>query len=566
MNAPILPPGATTPPRPATEAMTTHAPGPLPGSLPSTFPGAALRARLRAALSPAWAARLWRAAAFLPALAFLATVLSPPFNHDVAAVLNFSERWLAGERLYADLIDVNPPLIFVLNLIPAAIAAWTPLEGPGALLACLVAFAALCWWLSARLRAGMEEGPIHAAFLTAGIPLAFLLPGYDFGQREVLMGTVAVPYALLAARRIAGLPTSRPLLLGTALLAAIGFALKPYFLAVPLLVEAAVLLCRVAFPPSLPRLVRALRDPVPWTMAAVWLLYLAAIPLLFPDYFGHVVPLVWKYYVDLGDLSLFSVLLEPRMAEVALLLVMVSTLCLLRRWGPQVLTLWAAAAGAFVSGWVQHKGWTYHAAPVLMLGLLTAALIAARWLDRVLAPAQARRLSWRLAALLCAGVFLVTVRGGEAPMREIHWSSERGGRLTAWLRQNAYGERLLVLTPDIFPIYPALNYANAQSTLRFMNLWLLQGTNNRCPESGERYNEPWEMSRAEFYVYRTVAEDFARAPPSAVLVTRHVGIPWCGREFDFIEYFSRHPLFAEAFSNYRAAGEIEGYRLFVRDE
>jgi hypothetical protein len=74
------------------------------------------------------------------------------------------------------------------------------------------------------------------------------------------------------------------------------------------------------------------------------------------------------------------------------------------------------------------------------------------------------------------------------------------------------------------------------------------------------------MSRAEFFTYRTVAEDFARAPPAAVLVTRHPGIPWCGREFDFIEYFGRHPLFAETWRRYRQVGEIEGYRLFVRED
>lgn len=63
--------------------------------------------------------------ALLPALLFLPVVLAPPLNHDVAAVLDFSQRWLGGEHLYSDLIDVNPPLIFVLNLIPAGLASWT---------------------------------------------------------------------------------------------------------------------------------------------------------------------------------------------------------------------------------------------------------------------------------------------------------------------------------------------------------------------------------------------------------------------------------------------------------
>ncbi len=581
MNAPVHPPL-----RPAPDTLTRDAPGPrgMPrgreapahesgpahGRAPGTPRPAWSPARLLPAgplLNARLVAGLWRGAALLPALLFLAIVLAPPLNHDVAAVLNFAERWFAGERLYADLIDVNPPLVFVLTLPAAAIAAWTPLDPVGALLLCLVALCAACWILSERLRAGMGEGPVQSATLTAAIPLAFLLSGYDFGQREVLMATVAIPYALLAARRIAGLPTGRALLSGTTLLAAVGFALKPHFLAVPLLVEAAVLLARtLAADRRRATAAAALRDPVPWTMAGVWLLYLASIPILFPDYFGHVVPLVWDYYVDLGQFTYLGVLFSPKMAEVALLLLMVSTVALIRRRGPQVLTLWAATVGAFVSAWVQHKGWSYHAAPVLMLGLLTAALMAARWADEALPPATARRRAWPIAAMLCAAMFLVTVRGGEAPMREINFWSEKGGRLTNWLRQHAYGERLLVLTPDIWPVYPALNYARSAPTLRFMNLWLLQGTNRTCPASNERYNEPWEMSRAEFYVYRTVAEDFARAPPSAVLVTRHVGIPYCGREFDFIEYFSRHPLFAEAWRPYRRVGEIEGYYLFVRDE
>ena len=506
-------------------------------------------------------ARLWRLVALLPAALFLVTVLSPPLNHDVAAVLNFSMRWLAGQRLYSELIDVNPPLIFIFNLPAAWLASVTPLDGPRALLLLLVAFCGLVWWLTARMRVGVAEGPVEAAALAALVPLVLVLPGYDFGQREVLMGTVAIPYAMLASRRMAGVRTGRWMLFGVAVLAALGFALKPHFLAVSLLVEAAVILRR-----GWRRIGVSLTDPVPWTMAGVWVLYLASIPVLFPDFFGHVVPLVWDYYVDLGGMSAFGVLLTPNMGAAGVLLVLVSALCLFRRFGPLVLALWAATLGAFISAAVQHKGWTYHVAPVFMLAGLTMGLIAARWLDGALPRARASAAAPALSAVMAGLLMLGMVRGGEAPFREIGYESDKGGRLTAWLKEHAWNERLLILTPDIWPIYPALNYSNSQSTLRFMNLWLLQGVNQRCPENGERYRQPWEMSRAEFFVYRTVAEDFASAPPSAVLVTRHVGIPWCGKEFDFIEYFSRHPLFAEAFRNYHQQGEIEGYKLYVRED
>jgi hypothetical protein len=534
---------------------------PVPSSPEADAPGLSQVAQrpLAALIGPALRLRLWRAAALLPAALFLITVLSPPLNHDVSAVLNFTQRWVTGQRLYSELIDVNPPLIFLFNLPAAWLAEYTPLDGVNALLLCLVALCGLVWWLVERLRVGMAEGPVERAVLAALVPLAMVLPGYDFGQREVLMGTIAIPYTFLAARRMLALPTGRWLLFGVTLLAALGFALKPHFLAVPLLVEAAVLLRR-----GWKRIGVSLADPVPWIMAGTWVLYVISIPVFFPDFFGHVVPLVWDFYVNLGGLTAFQVLLTEDLGEATLLLLMVSTVCLLRRFGPLVLALWAAMAGAFISAWVQHKGWTYHAAPIFMLGGLTAGLVGARWLDGALPAGRARAAAPALSAMMAAALCLLMVRGGEAPFREINFERDKGGRLTAWLREHAYNERLLVLTPDIWPIYPALNYANSQSTLRFMNLWLLQGVNQRCPENGERYRQPWEMSRAEFFVYRTVAEDFAAAPPSAVLVTRHVGIPWCGKEFDFIEYFSRHPLFAEAFRNYRQQGEIEGYKLYVR--
>ena len=139
--------------------------------------------------------------ALLPALLFLPIVLAPPLNHDVAAVLQFSQRWLARRAPLFDLIDVNPPLIFVLNLIPAGIAAVTPLDGVPALQLCLFGYGGFCWWLAMRVRDRAREGPVERAFLDV-LPALFLFDaGYDFGQREHLMAVGALPYVYAAARR-----------------------------------------------------------------------------------------------------------------------------------------------------------------------------------------------------------------------------------------------------------------------------------------------------------------------------------------------------------------------------
>jgi hypothetical protein len=527
-------------------------PGPHEAKASAVSPSAAPR------VLPALTARGLRLLAFAPAVAFLLMVLAPPLNHDVAAVLNFAERWVAGERLYRDLIDVNPPLIFVLTAIPAFVARWTPLEGVGALLLAVVLCCLAAWRLTVRLRRDRAEGPAERAVLDALVPLACVLAAYDVGQREHLMALFAIPYAFLAARRIEGLRTPPALAWTVTLAAALGFALKPHFLAVPLLVEALVLLRRG------PR--AAFRDPLPWGMAAVWLGYLAAIPVFFPDYFGFVVPLVMGYYLANGGFGAFDVLLGEKIGAALLPLLLLAPFAVRRAAGAPAQALLAVALGGFLSAWVQHKGWTYHVVPMAMAGALLAGLLAARWIDGALPPARAAAAAPGLALAAALLVAMVHIRG-ESPWRQIWYDQLSDGQLTAVLRREVAGERLLVLSPDIYPVYPALNYARARSTLRFMNLWVLVGAYPDCPEGAPRYRDTWEMSRPEFLVYRTVAEDFARAPPAGVLVAKNPGIPRCdAEEFDPIAYFARHPAFAETWRRYTRVVHMNTYLLYLRED
>jgi hypothetical protein len=507
-----------------------------------------------------------RLPALIPALIFLPMVLAPPLNHDVAAVLEFSQRWLAGEHLYSDLIDVNPPLIFVLNLLPAWIADITGLDGVLAVQLCVLAWGAVSFALSLRVRDRAAESDTNRAFLDV-LPLLFLLcAGYDFGQREHLMAVSALPYLLCAARRSTGAaPRGR---IGAALFAAIGFALKPYFLGIPLLVELAVIAGRSRGPGGLAGgVTRSLRDPVPWVLAAVWVAYVASIPVLFPDFFGVVVPLVWDFYLDRG-LSVGELLLVPRMATILCLLVPLLWWSFRRSALPAPVLpriLGLAAIGGVMSVIVQHKGWTYHILPVQLFTLGLAGTLLADWLDRQ-ALARTAAGAYRMAGILTAGVAFFFIATGEAPWREIDYDKTQVAGLTDMLNEAAAGERVLVFSPGIYPIYPALNYAGVRATLRTMNMWMLQGAYQTCTPGAPRYRETWEMGRPEFFVYRTVAEDFARAPPAAVVVDRQPGIPWCGSEFDFIEYFKRHPLFAEVWSHYELTAEWDRYRLYTRKD
>jgi hypothetical protein len=508
----------------------------------------------------------WRALALvpaaLPALFFLGVVLAPPLNQDVAAVLSFAQRMAAGEALYAHLIDVNPPLIFLLNLPAAWLAAATPLSAVQALLLILMLFLAGIVALCLGLR--HPAGPAEAAMLPVLLPLTLLLAGFDFGQREHLMAAAAIPYLFLAERRIEGLRTASALVAIVTLIAAAGFALKPHFLAVPALVEAVVLWAAL----RRGRPGRALRDPVPWGMAALWFAYLALIAWRFPAYAETILPLIRGEYLGFAGPTLGQALLavHPFTATIATLAVLLAAACMrvaVLGWLPRLLA--AAALGGLAAALVQLKGWSYHVLPVWIFAGLFCGLAAARAADRALPADAARRLAPMLAAGLCVGLALLTMRGSEAPWREFGYRDAAAGRLAAWLRDQAPGAGVMALTPDIYPAYPAMNDAGNRPVLRFMSTWLLQAVYASCPADGARFRAPERMPPEERFLFDAVAEDLATQAPRAVLVARDAHIAWCGGQpFDILAYFQRHPRFAEAWGRYRPAGEIDGLMLFLR--
>ena len=490
---------------------------------------------------------------YVPALVVLPVALAPPLNHDVAALLEFSQRWLGGEALYARLIDANPPLIFVLNLVPAVLAELTAANAILALQFCVLIFAAVVWWLCSRVRKGASEGQTERLFLDV-VPLLLLATaGYEFGQREHLMTLAALPYLFSAARRVQG--ENPPHRAAVTIIAAVAFALKPHFLAIPALVELYLLVVRG---------VRSqLRDPVPWIIATVWAAYLAVLPVLFPAYFTVVVPLVRSNYLILGDLSFAQMLLVPRMAPALLLLLIpLIMLAALQNASSRVFSL--AALGAAASAIMQRKGWSYHILPVELFASVFAGALVTRRLD--LLGGWFGRFRHAGVCGLAALVVLYEMASGAAPGRELGYAAGPAAAVAEALKQTAAGRRALVLSPRIWPIYPALNYARVRSTLRTMNLWVLQGAYKQCLADGRRYRDPAEMDRAERFVLETVSQDLAADPPEVVVIDQIPGIPWCGEEFDLLAYFRRNPTFADTWARYRPFGARDGLDFYVRTE
>ncbi len=488
-----------------------------------------------------------------PLLFWLAVILLPPLNHDVAGLLAFTGRWLDGEDLYTELIEVNPPLILLMN-VPAVLLGRLLPGGPVlALQLLLLAACAASALLSLRLLAAEQEaGPMERAGLGIGLAMVLLIPGAEFGQREHIMMVLALPYLLLTARRIEGRPAPPGLALPIAALAAVGFALKPHFLAFPLLLEAWVLWRRGR---------GALRDPVPWIMAALWLLYLVVLLLWFADYLMRVVPLARADYLAVFPAGWVTILLTDRVLPFLLLLLALGLIALRRRLGTQAMVLALVGLASVPVAIAQQKGFGYHTLPLRMAALLLLVLVGLRLLDRALPEAMARRGAGAARAAVAWGLGCLAMLGAEAPWAQLHYQGSEPDQLAELFTTEAAGQAILVLSPAVSGIYPALNYAEARNILPTMTIWPLQAHYIHCPPPARL--TPAGMDRDQRWFFQTAVARFAQERPRLLVVAPDQQRAGC-EPFDLLRYFSQHPLFVRTLRDYRPGPGVLGYRVWRR--
>lgn len=491
-----------------------------------------------------------------PFIAWLAIVIHPPLNHDVGGLLSFAGQWLDGAALYRDLVEVNPPLIMLMNVPPVLLGQVLP-GGPVLALQLLLLLAcALSTLLGLRVAAlARQRGPLERVAVAVGLPLVCLVPGAEFGQRSHIMMVLALPYLLHAAHRAEGGPTPRRLALAVALLAGIGFALKPHYLLLPMTVETLVLRCRGT------RV--ALADPVPWTMAGTWLGYLVLLVACFPAYLDHTLPLVRNAYSSLQWVSAATVVQSGHVLPYLAVSLAVGWAAWHGRLGalPHVLVL-TVLAGTVVAV-VQHKGFGYHSLPVRMASFLLVPVAVSRWLDRGLAPSLVRRARAVMAIGVAWGIGLGAMLGAEAPWAELSYAGSETDQLARLFAAEASEHEVLVLSPAVNGIYPALNYAGARNVLPTMTIWPLQSRFLGCPPPATL--TPAGMDSQQRWFFETTVGNFTRRQPRLLVVAppqrRHGCAP-----LDLLAYFEQHPAFVQALRAYQPIAVVHGYRVWrLRD-
>jgi hypothetical protein len=499
---------------------------------------------------------LWASLA-LPWLWGLAQ-LFPPLNHDAGAVLQWSGRMLAGERLYVDINDVNPPLIYWLNLIPAGLADLTHLSAPFCFALTVLATTAATLLLARPLFAQLTPAGSFAALALPGLALFVLLvyPQGSFGQREHLLTVLTLPYLLLASLRALALPVApwRAALVG--LVAALGIGIKPHFAFLPLLIELYLLmLCGWR---------ARLRDPAPWMIAGFGLAYLVAARLIHPQFFSHELPLAMAYYErGLG----WRVLLEPASLGVLLAVIPLALAAFALRGARLAQILALAALAELIGAGLQGRGWDYHFLPANGTVILLGGALATGLLDRWSAAMPA----WPKAAL--GGIALVItlqLSGNLSPpfKGELAFKDSPAGHVLPIIRAAAQGKPVLWFTTSIYPQFPVLNYTGSVLAMPNESLWLLPALYANAPTAPDgniQFHPLSGMPPAEAEMFQGTIAMAAKMKPALIITTDSWAEPgYSGRNFDYLAYFGRDPRFAALFADYRRLTKLAAWTFYER--
>jgi hypothetical protein len=300
-------------------------------------------------------------------------------NTDVSWLLTVAERVLDGQRLYADVIETNPPMA-VLIYAPGVVIA-RALGLPAELVVDALVFAAIFASLAissailrnALAREGLPGWPLALlAFAILGV-----LPAKTFGQREHIAVIELLPALALYALRAKG---DRPPLWAI-LIAGIGaglaMAFKPYF--------AIGIFCGLVALAVHARSRRIFFGPENFIAAAVVAAYALGVVVLYPGFLSTIAPMVRDLYILVGA-SLVELLKTP---AVLIWTSLIFASVVLKRPGridSTALLLLAASTGFMLAFFLQRKGWPYHSYPMIALAMLGLGYTVAirRPLDRAL--------------------------------------------------------------------------------------------------------------------------------------------------------------------------------------
>ncbi len=453
----------------------------------------------------------------------LPLMVSPyELNADASWLLEVCERVLAGQKLYVDVLETNPPMSVWLYLPSVWFAQQIGLRPEIAvytftLLFCL---ASIALTVSIIRKAGWLEGTALWV-VAAGLVYVFVfLPGGNFTQREHFAAVALLPFlTVLAARAHFGLKPSLLLVLTIGIGAGLCAAIKPHFIAAILLPVFGITVQR--------RSIWPLFHPENLIAAAVFGLYVLCFWLFASAYFTTVWPLVSASY--LGDRYPLQILIIW-LVNSGLMLLALSAGVLFRTNGSGTVVFWLATAGFTFAYFVQGKGWPYHIYPAAAFCVVAILLSVARGANRL--HSTYLRAVPKAVMICCVLVFAGLMRN--APIT---------GPLAAEITRIKANPSIMVVSGNLSFHFPMVRSINGEWVSRLCSNWIATTALNVVAKQETSEPEKAVLNAAIGTERRFLREDVEKGKPDIIVFML--------QPFSWLDWAREDAAFATLLKRYR---------------
>jgi hypothetical protein len=480
--------------------------------------------------------------------AYVATFLVQwfvPEITDISWIFVICEKMLAGEHLYTDIMETNPPMT-VLLYMPTVLLSHLVSISPEFLEILLVAalVSAVVTWTSRILVASGQIESVARFRVIATLGFA-LLPLGCFSEREHIALLVTLPAIAITAARIDGYRIDWRIAVIAGLGEGLAATIKPQ-LALPVLLMVAWGVVQM----------RSLRLPLQlehWIGATIAALYLAVVYLCFPEYLSRMMPLLLETYrpvrYPLAEIAGSNGAIVYYCMVAAL--IVIGGRSVLR---PRLMMPLLASLGYFGSYIEQSKGWPYHLYPAI-------GLIAVTLLNEVITRASHAdivRLKGRVWLTLQLGTvvaFIASIGIQADYLEERQWDSFP---LVAKMRKLAAHPTIAIMSDDLGLTNPLVRMVNGTFVGTLASQWITNYANFRMDHEDldvagmERMRSWIEYDRA------VLANDIRRTHPDFIIVDR--GGP------DYLAWAQQSPDLAALIRDYRQAGRANDIYLLARSD
>lgn len=460
---------------------------------------------------------------------------------DVAWFIYVANQLLHGKTLYADILEVNPPLGMWLVVPIVWIADKLNVDAVIAVDATLLAMSVSALWFCNRILRLYGAMSSQTRWLITAI-LAFIIlffPAIYFAEREHFMVLLFLPWLFL---RILPNAAAQPRFIERifiGLLAGAAICIKPQSVFAPLLVELLLF--------SRSRHLRSFLAIENLGAALFTAFYGVSLVLFAPKFLTEMLTLGAKAYVPFYGYPLYVIIFYARWTIPALIIAYVirTRLALLKVDTQFVDGLLAAALGFTISYFVQMKGFGYQIVPADILASLASASAA------VILWQMERKISIHILGAICVPVLLLW---GSPQTYLNHFKA-----LDKIMARNApQAKSLFIASTRLGDGFPYVQQRNLVWASRLPTQWLTPYVDSKW-HAGVVPQDKITLDALEWTV-----SDLIDFKPDIVMIdvtTNQIYVE--SGKFEYVKFWTNDKRFSAVWNNYKYRETVSGLDIYT---